>query len=120
MDDVIRALSSDKRRRVLKWLSDPVAHFPPQRDGDLVTDGVCVVFIAEKLGVSQPTATEHMKVLHAAGMVVPTRIKTWTFYRRDENGIAAAREEILRGLAGSDEGTSPEDKANIPKMESDK
>lgn len=100
MDDVIRALSSGKRRQVLEWLRDPVANFPPQRDGDLVRDGVCVVFIADKLGVSQPTATEHMKVLHTAGMVIPTRTKTWTFYRRDEEGIAGARDAILRGLAG--------------------
>ena len=28
---------------ILAWLKDPQAHFPPQVDGDLVEDGVCVV-----------------------------------------------------------------------------
>ncbi|WP_114389621.1 ArsR/SmtB family transcription factor [Notoacmeibacter marinus] len=99
MNNAIRALSSDKRRQVLEWLRNPEAHFPPQRDGDLVADGVCVVFIADKLGVSQPTATEHMKVLHKAGLVIPTRNKTWTFYRRDEDGIARARDAVLGALS---------------------
>lgn len=98
MNTVIRALGSQKRRQVLNWLRDPRAHFPPQKDGDLVEDGVCVVFIAEKLNVSQPTATEHMKVLHAAGLVVPKRIKTWTFYKRDEAGIERARDFVLQLL----------------------
>ena len=57
---VLAALASQKRLQVLQWLKDPVAHFPPQRDGDLTEDGVCVVFIARKLGVAQPTATTHL------------------------------------------------------------
>jgi hypothetical protein len=40
-----------------------VSNFPPQRDGDLVADGVCSQFIAEKLGVGAPTCGEHLKVL---------------------------------------------------------
>ncbi|MGI9386068.1 MAG: ArsR/SmtB family transcription factor [Methyloligellaceae bacterium] len=99
MNKVIRALASEKRRRILDWLRDPRAHFPRQTDGDLVEDGVCVVFIAEKLGVSQPTATEHLKVLHEAGLVVPKRIKQWTFYRRDETGLDKARNVVLEQLS---------------------
>jgi len=38
--EVFRALASPKRLQILEWLRDPVAHFPPQRDGDLVDDGV--------------------------------------------------------------------------------
>jgi DNA-binding transcriptional ArsR family regulator len=98
MSKVIHALRSEKRRLVLNWLRDPTAHFPPQRDGDLKNDGVCVVFIANKLGVSQPAATEHMQVLHAAGLVIPKRIKQWTFYSRDETGIERARSELLNIL----------------------
>ena len=85
--DLLKALSNDKRLAILDWLTDPVAHFPPQRDGDLVTDGVCSVFIADKLGVSQPTASEHLKLLTATGLLRARRIKQWTFYRRDEQRI---------------------------------
>ncbi|WP_408004796.1 ArsR/SmtB family transcription factor [Pseudonocardia lacus] len=92
--DLLRALANDKRLLVLEWLRDPEAHFPPQRDGDLVTDGVCSLFIAEKLGVSQPTCGEHLKVLSRAGLLRSKKVKQWVFYRRDEERIARARAEL--------------------------
>ena len=88
--DLMRALANERRLQILSWLKDPVAHFPPQVDGDLVKDGVCAIFLAEKLGVSQPTLSEHMRVLVQVGVVKATRIKQWTFYRRDEAWISAA------------------------------
>lgn len=94
--EVLKALGNEKRLSILEWLADPVAHFPPQRDGDLVHDGVCSVFIADKLGVSQPTASEHLKLLTGAGLLRAKRIKQWTFYRRDERRIA----EVKRMFSG--------------------
>lgn len=84
--------------RVLSWLADPRVHFPLQRDGDLVDDGVCGALIAAKLGVGAPTLSEHMRVLVAAGLVTSKRIKGWTMYRRDETAIAAATRAIGRAL----------------------
>lgn len=92
--DLIKALGNEKRLQILEWLRDPVAHFPPQRDGDLVEDGVCALFIAEKLDVSQPTCGEHLKLLSRAGLVRGTKIKQWVFYRRDEDRIAEAKEAL--------------------------
>src|ERR1700752_4293993 len=89
MIEIFRALDSPKRLQVLDWLRDPVAHFPPQRDGDLVDDGVCVVFIANKLGVAQPTANAHLQALARARLVPSQRIGQWTFYKRDEAAIQA-------------------------------
>jgi DNA-binding transcriptional ArsR family regulator len=83
----LRALANKRRLRILQWLKDPVGHFPKQVDGDLVRDGVCGVLIARKLSVSQPTASEHLKILSQAGLVRGKRIKQWTFYRRNEAGI---------------------------------
>ena len=65
----MKALGSERRLLILDWLKDPRAHFPPQVDGDLVEDGVCGVLIAEKLDVSQPTVSGHLKVLAQVGMV---------------------------------------------------
>jgi DNA-binding transcriptional ArsR family regulator len=95
--DVLKALGNDKRLAILHWLADPVAHFPPQRDGDLVQDGVCSVFIADKLGVTAPTASEHLRLLTATGLLTARRIKQWTFYRRDESRIAEVKEMFQRG-----------------------
>lgn len=89
--NLFRALANERRLQILDWLKDPRAHFPPQADGDLVEDGVCGVFIADKLGISQPTLSEHMRVLVQSGLVVPKRIRQWTFYKRDEEQIRAAR-----------------------------
>jgi DNA-binding transcriptional ArsR family regulator len=91
----MRALASERRLRILEWLKDPRAHFPPQIDGDLIKDGVCGILIAAKLGVSQPTASEHLKVLAQAGLIRGKRLKQWTFYRRDEVRIRAVKKAIL-------------------------
>ena len=92
--ELVKALASDKRLLILGWLRDPEANFPPQRDGDLVRDGVCSLLIAEKLGVSQPTCGEHLKVLSRARLVRGKRIKQWVFYQRDEERITAAKEQL--------------------------
>jgi len=91
----IRALANERRLQILEWLKDPEAHFPPQIDGDLVEDGVCAVLIAQKLGLSQPTVSEHLKVLAQAGLVRGKRIKQWTFYKRDESRIREVKRTIL-------------------------
>ena len=91
----LRALASDRRLRILQWLKRPRMNFRAQIDGDLVRDGVCGVLIAEKLGVSQPTVSEHLKVLSRAGLVSAKRVKQWTFYKRDEARIAKLKTAIL-------------------------
>src|SRR3954452_12196210 len=93
IEAALRALASERRLQILEWLKEPVRQFPPQTDGDLVKDGVCALFIAQKLNVSQPTASEHLKILTQAGLIKGKRIKQWTFYQRDEKGIA-----ILKAL----------------------
>jgi DNA-binding transcriptional ArsR family regulator len=95
--DLIKALANDKRLRILDWLRDPESHFRPQRDGDLVHDGVCSLLIAEKLGVSQPTCGAHLKVLSRAGLIRGKKIKQWVFYQRDEDRIATAKEALSSG-----------------------
>ena len=88
---VVKALANERRLQILAWLKRPTLHFPPQLDGDLLRDGVCGVFIAEKLGVSQPTVSEHLRILQHAGLVQAKRIKQWRFYKRDEKRIAAVK-----------------------------
>jgi DNA-binding transcriptional ArsR family regulator len=84
---MFRALANSRRLQILTWLKAPDRHFPPQVDGDLVKDGVCGLLIARKLRISQPTLSEHMKVLCQSGLVSSKRIRQWTFYKRSEAGI---------------------------------
>ena len=93
----LRALSNPRRLTIVRWLADPTAHFPPQRDGDLVKDGVCVGFITKKIGLSQPAVTEHMQVLASANLVTSRKIKNWVFYKLDKERAAA----LLQNLSDS-------------------
>jgi DNA-binding transcriptional ArsR family regulator len=93
---IVKALANDRRLEIMNWLRKPRAHFRPQLAGDLVKDGVCGLYIAEKLGVSQPTASEHLRILTQAGLIRGTKIKQWTFYKRDEKRIAAVKRAFGR------------------------
>jgi DNA-binding transcriptional ArsR family regulator len=93
--DLLRALANGKRLQILEWLKYPTRHFPPQIDGDLVKDGVCGVLIARKLKISQPTASEHLKILSQAKLLKAKRLKGWTFYQRDEPAIKKMKKAIV-------------------------
>jgi ArsR family transcriptional regulator len=98
IDHSLRALASDKRLQILELLKDPRRHFPPQTAGDLVRDGVCGLFIADKLRVTQPTASEHLRILTQAGLIRGKRIKQWTFYKRDDARIAEIKRTIVKKI----------------------
>jgi len=89
LESGFKALANDKRLQILDWLRQPTANFRKQVDGDLEDDGVCGALITEKLGVSQPTASEHLRILVDAGFLTGKKIKQWIFYQRDEKAIAA-------------------------------
>jgi len=94
----LRALANDRRLQILEWLKTPVEGFPPQVDGDLKKDGVCGCSIAQRLGISQPTASEHLKILTQAGLIQGKRTKQWTFYKRNEKGIRELKKLIATKL----------------------
>jgi ArsR family transcriptional regulator len=96
--DSLRALANENRLRIIQWLSDPVSHFPPQRDGDLIDDGVCVGFITEKIGLRQPTVTNHMKILQEAGLVDSKKIKNWVFYKLQEDRLNKLLEAVEKAV----------------------
>jgi DNA-binding transcriptional ArsR family regulator len=53
------------------------------------------VLIADKLGVTQPTISEHLKILSQAGLLTSKRVKQWTFYKRDEARISRIKRAII-------------------------
>ena len=93
-EKLLKAVASERRLLILEWLKDPAAHFPPQEHGDQVAHGACNLFIVDKLGVSQPTASRHLKVLVDAGLIIATRRKGWVYYRRNESAITELAELI--------------------------
>lgn len=94
LERALKALASARRLQILEWLKDPVGHFPPQEHGDPIEHGACNMYITDKLGVSQPAASRHMKVLLDAGLVIATPRAGYVYYRRDEAAIDRIKEEI--------------------------
>jgi DNA-binding transcriptional ArsR family regulator len=90
----LKALASPVRLEILRSLKDPVAEFPPQVDGDPRLDGVCADFIRERLGIAAATASRHLTLLSDAKLLIATRKKGWTFYRRDNRAIARLARQI--------------------------
>ena len=100
---VLRALGNEHRLAIMGWLVDPRAHFPPQRDGDLVEDGVCVGFITQKTGLTQPTVTTHMQTLAAAGLVTSKKIKNWVFYKPDRAALDTSLRTLGKALGSRED-----------------
>jgi ArsR family transcriptional regulator, arsenate/arsenite/antimonite-responsive transcriptional repressor len=65
LSKLFRALGDETRLRIVALLSH----------GEL-----CVCHIEEALGLTQPTASRHLSVLRAAGVVDPRREGTWVYY----------------------------------------
>jgi DNA-binding transcriptional ArsR family regulator len=95
--EVCKALANPTRLQIMGWLRDPAEHFAPQAD-PMEEVGVCVKQIQEKAGVSQSTASQFMAVLQRARLVDSTRIGHWTYFRRNDDRIAALPELLKESL----------------------
>jgi DNA-binding transcriptional ArsR family regulator len=95
---ILKALGNEKRFQILMWLKEPEKHFPPHRDVDGFGIGVCVGFIQDKAGLSQSTTSQYLAILQNVGLVIPTRIGKWTYFKRNEKTITAFIQELTIGL----------------------
>ena len=50
--------------------------------------GGCVCDLTEPVGLSQPTVSHHLKVLHEAGLVTREQRGVWAYYRADRAALA--------------------------------
>jgi ArsR family transcriptional regulator len=93
----LSALNPPVRRQILAWLKDR-ANFPPALPEHADLSGVCVGYIQERANLSQSTISTYMRLLKDAGLVTSERHGQWTFYRRDEDAIAAALKILAEEL----------------------
>ncbi|TQJ47105.1 ArsR family transcriptional regulator [Streptomyces sp. NBC_00080] len=94
---MLRTPVSERRLEILEWLKEPARHFPPQRHGDLVEDGVTADLVAAKLGVRRQVAGTHLGLLAGIGLLRARRIRRRTYYRRDEMRIAEVARMFEKG-----------------------
>jgi ArsR family transcriptional regulator, arsenate/arsenite/antimonite-responsive transcriptional repressor len=55
---------------------------------------VCACELVEPLGVSQPTVSHHLKVMHESGLLEKERRGTWIYYRILPEKLKVLREAL--------------------------
>jgi DNA-binding transcriptional ArsR family regulator len=75
----------------LTALADPTRREIFER---LVDRPMSVQELADRLPVSRPAVSQHLKVLRAAGLVLDEAVGTRRIYRSDPDGLAALREYL--------------------------
>jgi ArsR family transcriptional regulator len=82
---------ADELASAFKALADPgrlrlLSFIAAQADGE-----ACVCHVTAPVGLSQPTVSHHLKVLHEAGLLDREKRGAWVYYR-----VKRARLEALR------------------------
>src|SRR3712207_2026768 len=77
----ISAADAAELATTLKALADParlrlLSLIQSHEDGE-----ACGCELTEPLGLTQPTVSHHLKVLHAAGLISRRKKATWVYYR---------------------------------------
>ncbi len=62
----------------------------------LQTGEKCACVLLEKLDITQPTLSHHMKLLCDSGIVLPRKEGKWTYYSISESGSNYAAELLQR------------------------
>ncbi|GGA46036.1 ArsR/SmtB family transcription factor [Paenibacillus physcomitrellae] len=92
--EIFKALSNETRLQILEWLKEPEKHFTSQEMSNFQDVGVCVTQFHEKLNITQSTASQHLSILHRAGLVTTKRHGKWTYYKRNEEAFHQLKEII--------------------------
>lgn len=77
-----KAISDPNRMKMIKILGSSPEHTLTVSD------------IAAVLGISQPAATKHLRVLYAVGLVQPTRVGTSVYYALDDEALRDYRRQL--------------------------
>ncbi|MGM0442449.1 MAG: ArsR/SmtB family transcription factor [Elusimicrobiota bacterium] len=77
--NLFKALSNETRLKIFKMLAK---------------ERLCVSKIVERLEVSQPTVSQHLKILENCGLVKSEKIKYWMHYSANVTGIKKCKKEL--------------------------
>ena len=76
---IFKAFSNDVRLKIFEFLLE---------------GKMCVSGIVNKLNVTQPTVTQHLRILQEIGAVKSEKIGYWMHYSIDKNGIERVKNEL--------------------------
>ena len=83
---IFKALSDENRIEILKML---------------LTGEKCACRLLEKLNITQPTLSHHMKILCDAQIVNGRKVGKWTYYSINCEGVTMLRDMMLVSLSGA-------------------
>ena len=88
-EDPLEAVAAERIAAAFKVLSDPAR----LRLLTMIaaTEEVCVCNLTDEIGLSQPTVSHHLKVLHDAGFVAREKRGTWAYYRLEPEALTILR-----------------------------
>jgi ArsR family transcriptional regulator len=81
--EVFKALADPVRLRVLSFIAE-------QENGE-----ACVCHVTGPVGLSQPTVSHHLKLLHAAGLLDREKRGAWVYYRIVPERLEAIRAALV-------------------------
>ena len=83
--DTLGALADPARLRILSMIADA-----PDSE-------ICGCELTEPMGLSQPTISHHLKVLHEAGLLDRERRGRWAYYRLRSDALGRLRDSLPGG-----------------------
>jgi ArsR family transcriptional regulator, arsenate/arsenite/antimonite-responsive transcriptional repressor len=93
--DPLDRWEADRLAAALRVVADParlrVLSLIASRPGE----EACVCELTEPLGLSQPTVSHHLRVLHEAGLLEREKRGRWAFYRLNPEPLRLLREALL-------------------------
>jgi ArsR family transcriptional regulator len=97
---VLKALSNETRLNILCWLREPekMNENLPNIIKEEFPGGVCVGSIQEQSGLTQSVISSYLSSMQKTGLLESRRYGQWTYYRRNEEAIAAFLEDFAAGL----------------------
>jgi ArsR family transcriptional regulator len=82
MSDIFKALGDPTRLRIIRMLASKME------------DKLCVVDLAKKLGITQPSASQHIKILKSVSILEPNRIGFHVYYSVNAEVLNSYKEDI--------------------------
>jgi ArsR family transcriptional regulator len=90
----LRSEEADELARRLKALADPGRLRLLNAIASRPSGEACVCELTAPVGLSQPTVSHHLKVLHDAGLLTRERRGTWIFYRVVPDSLEAITDAL--------------------------
>ena len=87
----LHAIADPARRRILAVLKEKPISGNKKK-------GLCAGEIEERVKLSQPTVSHHMRILEKAGLVQVKKEGHWRWYRRNEKRISRMARALKQNL----------------------